>query len=873
MASKAGVTLDTIVIEIESSAEKANTNIANLTKTLTELKSAVKGGFNNLSKLAESLNSLNKASANIDTTVKNLAGLQQITSALSELSKIEKPTGMANAIKNIEKIPEAFGKIDTSTLENVSRVSQTLATSLSPLASKLADIGHGYSAINQLADRYGVSTTKIREYTKQAKDHTEGFRRALSNLGGIFKRVTTSSQDFSKNAIRGFGKLHSKIKQVGLSLLGTRSLFTAVRKAVSEYMAMDQELTNTTQNLWRALGAQLAPVIEQILYLFKQAIRVVYSFVKALTGIDLIARANAKATASWGKAAKDTLGNLQKFDDLNTVDFGKGAGDDNKLIELEEINLSPIKKILELVKKIKKEMQAAFNTGQWEGVGKAIADLLNYGFANVQTANIVIAIEKFTRPIVDTVNGIMRNLDWGGFGSALGNIYSSIITVIGNAINNLDFSAFGNGLANAILGFDLSSVLDAWSTVFSGLNNAITNFVTSVNEKWKELREEASEVGKSLATIFNNATTEIDWVGLTKFCIEGINTLIDAAFSFITTFDWSQLGNMLGDIVNTAFNTFDFEKAAGAITGFISGILDTLTSLLKKIDWYNVGEKIIKLIIDVDWARLAVDLLEFMESLWGGMLDAAAGVGASIGDFLSSLFLGGTKIEDDSRTFGEKIGDAVTQGALERTKFKMEHRGMDGGFGVISYIKGLIKGWFGIHSPSKWAKDEIGDNIATGFANGLSGMWDKSKKHFTTFVNGVIEIINKMINKINSKLRISIGSTLSSILQTLGVKVNGGTYQLFSIPTIPKLETGTNEIPYEGLYHLHPGEAVVPKKYNPAIGGGNSEETNQKLDTLISIMNSMEFTNVVNIGNKTIYKEQQKYNSFQNDKYGTTVNT
>ena len=873
MASKAGVTLDTIVIEIESSAEKANTNIANLTKTLTELKSAVKGGFNNLSKLAESLNSLNKASASIDTTVKNLAGLQQITSALSELSKIEKPTGMANAIKNIEKIPEAFGKIDTSTLENVSRVSQTLATSLSPLASKLADIGHGYSAINQLADRYGVSTTKIREYTKQAKDHTEGFRRVLSNLGGIFKRVTTSSQDFSKNAIRGFGKLHSKIKQVGLSLLGTRSLFTAVRKAVSEYMAMDQELTNTTQNLWRALGAQLAPVIEQILYLFKQAIRVVYSFVKALTGIDLIARANAKATASWGKAAKDTLGNLQKFDDLNTVDFGKGAGDDNKLIELDAIDLSPIQKILDLVRKIKSEIQSAFNTGEWKGVGTAVADLLNYSFAKIKITDIKKFLKKFTKPVVETLNGIIQNLNWNDFGASLSHMYTSIISTIADMIQNFDFGALGNGLANAIIGFDLSNVLSVWSDVFSGLNNAINEFTSAINTKWDVLKQEASQIGSELANIFNNAIYDINWSEATKSVIEGINTLIDGAFSFVTTFDWSQLGNMLGDIVNTAFNTFDFGKAASSITGFISGILDTLTSLVKKINWYNVGEKIIKLIIDVDWAKLAVDLLEFVESLWGGILDAAAGVGASIGDFLSALFLGGTKIEDDARTFGEKIGDATTQGALERAKFKMEHRGMDGGFGVISYIKGLIKGWFGIHSPSKWAKDEIGDNIATGFANGLSGMWDKSKKHFTTFVNGVIEIINKMINKINSKLKISIGSTLSSILQALGVKVNGGTYQLFSIPTIPKLETGTNEIPYEGLYHLHPGEAVVPKKYNPAIGGGNSEETNQKLDTLISIMNSMEFTNVVNIGNKTIYKEQQKYNSFQNDKYGTTVNT
>ena len=79
-------------------------------------------------------------------------------------------------------------------------------------------------------------------------------------------------------------------------------------------MAMDEELTKYTTNVWRAFGAQLAPAIEYAMYLFKQFVRVIYSVVLALTGIDLISRANQKAMAAWGKSTKDTLGSLQKFD-------------------------------------------------------------------------------------------------------------------------------------------------------------------------------------------------------------------------------------------------------------------------------------------------------------------------------------------------------------------------------------------------------------------------------------------------------------------------------------------------------------------------------------------------------------------------------
>lgn len=871
MAANAGVTLDTIVIEIESNAEKASTNLSNLTKTLMELKSAVKGGFNNINKLANGLKELNKVSTKIPTTAQNLDGLKTIATALKSLTKIKKPTGMTSAIKNLAEIPAVFNKFDTSTLENVSRVSSQLSKSLTPLANKLGQIGSGYSAINQLADRYGVSVTKVNNGSKKSINIFGKLGRGILSAASAFTKVRNSARDFGKVTVKQFGNVYSKIKQVGLSLLGTRTLFTAVRKAVSEYMQMDNELTDSTTNLWRAIGAQLAPAIEYVIHLFTLGARVVYSFVKAITGIDFIARANAKAMSSWKKSTDGALGSLQKFDDLNTVDFGKGSND-NKLIELDTIDLSPIQKILDLVRQIKEEIKSAFNTGEWYGVGRAIADLLSYSVSKIKSADIKKALKKISKPITDTLNGIIIGLDWYNFGAAVSNIYTSIISTVGDFINGINFGSLTTGLIEGLLGFDPSSVLNTWLTVFESVNDAINDIIFGINNNWGILKKEAREVASSLASIFNEAITGINWGEAMKAAVEGVNTIIEGVFTFVSEFDWSGFGETIGEIVNSFFKNFDFEKLGQTLTKFLSGLLQSLSSLVKKIEWDKIGESIVRLIISVDWGQVSTDLLQFMEDLWGAMLDAASDIGASLGEFISSLFGGDSSAEDDARTFGEKITDALVAGATERSRFEALHMGPTGIGGLIAYVKGAIKSFFGIHSPSTWARDEIGENISKGFANGLSGLWKNSKNHFITFVNGVIDLINKMINSINNKLKISIGSTLSSILKGLGVKVNGGTYQLFSIPTIPKLETGTNEVPYEGLYHLHPGEAVVPKKYNPAVGNGGNDETNEKLDTLIAIMNNMNFTNVVNIGNETIYKKQQRYNKTQNDKYGTTVN-
>ena len=963
MSDSGGVTLDSVIINIETRAGESLDNIDKLATALGNLKSAIKGGFHSINTLAEYIKTLNTSSKKIPTINENLKPMGQITRKLhlledvqspigvkhaaqylenlavasqkiastgqnlyavdkliyplQELASVQSATGLGYTVKRLEEMaeiapqistiveqasrlpelvepfqalknietPRGFGyitknlttltdtldKITPDALDRLGHVANELTIKLTPLAEKMNSIAQGFSALDKLASKYGITAGRVSKKTNNLSKHLDSIKKSTNTATKTMRKLTDASNDFAKRASKGFSSLFSKIKQVGLSLLGTRTLFTAVRKAVSEYSQMDEELAKSTTNLWRALGAQLAPAIEMVLYLFKQFVRVVYSIVYALTGIDLIARANAKALAAMGKSAKDTLGSLQKFDDLNVAEFNKDSGED-KLIELDKIDLSPIQKILDLVRKIKDEIRDAFNTGQWTGVGKAMADLWNYSFTKIKTADIKKALKKITKPLTETLNGIIQNLNWSDFGAAVSNVYTSIISTVADTINNLDFGSFGAGLIDGLLGFDFSSFLGTWLTVFEAISGAVNSFVAAINDRWADLKKEASEVGVVLGEIFNEIALGINWADIAVAVTEGINTLIETALSFVSTFDWRGFGETLASIVNSIFSTFDFSKLAKTLTSFLSGLLQALSSLVSKIDWFKIGESIVELILEVDWAQLAVDLLQFMEDLWTSMLDAASGVGASLGEWLWALFDGESEAEDEARTFGEKISDAITQGGLERMRYDAKHMGPSGIGGTIAWLKGVIKGFFGIHSPSTWARDEIGANISQGFANGLSGMWSKSKKHFITFVNGVIEIINDMIRSINNKLKISIGSSLASVLKALGVKVNGGTYQLFSIPTIPKLETGTNEILYEGLYHLHPGEAVVPKKYNPALGNGTDEELGQKMDTLITIMSNMNFTNVVNIGNKTLYKEQQRYNKIQNDKYGTTVN-
>ena len=221
-----------------------------------------------------------------------------------------------------------------------------------------------------------------------------------------------------------------------------------------------EELTKAITNLWRAFGAQLAPAVELVLYLFKQFTRAVYSFVYAITGVDLIARANAKAMAGWGKSAKDTLGNLQKFDDLNVADFGKGSGD-NALIELDKIDLSPIQWIIDATIRIKNAFKEAFNTGQWKGVGKELANLANDFTSRFTPEKILGGITKIGGNITDVINGWFENIDATGVGKVFQTAILAIPTLINTMLDKIDWALIGTKIREAILSIDWGEIFNA----------------------------------------------------------------------------------------------------------------------------------------------------------------------------------------------------------------------------------------------------------------------------------------------------------------------------------------------------------------------------------------------------------------------------
>lgn len=1006
MAANAGVTLDTITIEIESNASSATTSIDKLSNSLRNLRENMSGGFGNLKTLATYLEKLKEASKGFGQVTKNLSNITELSKSLSSLTNIPDPKNLKGTVKALQDLSNVFGKVDGGSIENVARVSKELSDALTPLAEKLKAIAEGYNAINALSNKYGVSVTKIASGSKTATNSVGKLSDVLKAAGKAAGQTVKFFTSFMRINTKPLTKLSHKITRVGLSLLGTRTIFTATRKAISEYLALDQELADGFQNIWRAMGAQLAPALEYVLELFTQFARTIYSIIKALTGIDLIARANAKAMDKLAKSSGKALGNLQKFDDLNVVDFGKGSGAEN-LIELDEIDLSPIQKIMDWVKKLKAEIQEAWNTGEWAGVGDVFAEGMNAAMRVINVGYLRSKVMGIAEDFGEFMNGFFLKLDGGEVGKTFQNAFTFLPDTITAFLTNVPWELVGIRLREAIAEIDAVSLINS---IMAPMKTALLGMFKIIEQQdWGVI---ATKIWEGLKTAFKNIKEIFDaipWYEIGTFIREAISN-IDLSGVFKSILE--SLVKALNEFANGLFGLAEGSDEgliklitlAAGITAFV-GALKLLVSFLTKtgeasktLDKAKLVEKfsnLASMVVVLGGVVLILKEVAEILKVFGTLGDKSGEAIALIAVLFSTMalavgtmansfsgmdwqgvagavvILGGLALVFETLThvltaFGESglsfwsvFGLLLTTlGTIVglMTAVKLLGPGMTAGLGPFAIVIAAILVTLGVMAvtlpvildavgkfistvapflieilqivadlivdiiyalgdvlpPIIRAVGDIINEVFGGMAlvidtvgetfvkvlnavgtlverifNAIIKFIVQLGKAINSFVDDTIKAITKLINFIVSGVEFFVNGIIKGInglsagLRKIGNKlfeIIGVDVTFNAIPEVslarfaPKLATGTNEIPYEGLYHLHPGEAVVPKKYNPALGNGGNDEMNEKLDTLINIMNNMSFTNVVNVGNETLYKKQQRYSKQQNDKYGTTVN-
>lgn len=342
------------------------------------------------------------------------------------------------------------------------------------LENKLNDVEASLQMASE--DKTLFSTREIEEMEAEA----EKLRNQIGQLRGDFKEQTIETD-------KGFERNISKIKRLGLSLFGIRSAYALVSRASSAYLSQDTELAQKLQSVWVGLGTFLAPALEAISNALLKALGYLNVFIKALTGVDYIAKANAKSLKKQADAQKQLISGI---DEITNLQESTGGDKSSGLIEIPELDDRIVKKLQDMAYWIKENEDAL------KLLGIAFGAVLGY----------------------KAISGIINNIAWLVGAKGLGSIPRAITI----SLTLLGVTAI---LAEIKLIKDDLEELDGWSGAANKAAKKVGQDLykneTDIN---KLLKDSNARRKTGLETLEETKTVEGSIFGINKNYLENISS-------------------------------------------------------------------------------------------------------------------------------------------------------------------------------------------------------------------------------------------------------------------------------------------------------------------------------------------------------------
>lgn len=279
-------------------------------------------------------------------------------------------------------------------------------------------------------------------------------------------------------------------------------------------------------------------------------------------------------------------------------------------------------------------------------------------------------------------------VEWfGNAAAAIGNFFSGAWQGIQNAWSNAKswasekWQSISSAFQN-VGGWFKEKFSNAWT----GIKNAWANTKSWASEKWQSISNAFQNAGGWFKEKFSNAWTNVKnaWSGAKTF-FSNTRENVNKAFSSVDTWLTNKFGDSWTGIKN-AFANSTVAKYFGQVWNSVKGVFSAVKSVLSG---------------------------NFSEA-W----ESIKGVFAGWGDFFSGLWNKVKNAFSNAWQNMSEIGKNIVQGiwsgisnAFNWIKEKI--------MGWVGNVMDFIKGLFGIQSPSKVMRDEVGKMLGLGMAEGI----------------------------------------------------------------------------------------------------------------------------------------------------------
>lgn len=447
----------------------------------------------------------------------------------------------------------------------------------------------------------------------------KGLKTTFQTSFKILKGIGIAILSGTAKALQNIGRIASNLINI-LSNLATKGIKNLVQASTSLNKSMS-EIYGRVIQLGNALATTVAPIIRAIEPLISSLLDSMIALANFMAQVTASLFGNAttfkkatKVTTDYAGAVGKANNQLAKFDELNVLSDNSKGGvmtPPQDMFENVEIN----KDILDWADKIKEkfeEIKKLFRKGDFFGAGDLFGKLFNNEINKISAYDIGQGIAKKINEAMLLINGFLSNNPLGSIGAKLGEFIKGWIEEI-----NPEY-----------IGFFLANVI----------NNAVA-FVNGFLDQ-----KPFDNLGTKIADMLLTMVSTIDGQELGRAIANVIMTAVDVLKDFVERMNnedgWQKVGQWIADSLNSMIENLNPEDMADAISGFITGLLDTALAFFENADWDMITDKIYDTIAGISWGEIIVKVVELIFKIWKLKLSVTwailSGIATDIFDWITT---------------------------------------------------------------------------------------------------------------------------------------------------------------------------------------------------------------------------------------------
>lgn len=726
--------------KLSQALKEPNRNIKDLNNKLRSIDTALKFDPKNTELLAQKQELLGDAVAENEEKLKLLKTAQeqfknsgknlnsneyielekQISLTEGKLKSLKKQQDSVNqSVSKINQAGEKVKAVGDKVQEAGSKMKGVSAGAAAVEAASIAafsEIDKGMDTVAKGTGATGQQLVQLQQIFKNVygsmPTDVESASAAVADLntrfGFVGNQLQTASQDFIKFAEVNNTDVSSSIALVSRAMGDAGIESSKYKEVLDALTAASQNSGITVDKLAENLTKYGAPM-RALGYDTKESIAIFSSWEKAGVNTEIAFSGMKKAISNYtasGKDAKVEFANLIKGIQDGSISgkqamevFGQKAGPD--LVDAIKNGRFSFEEMMRVVEGSGGQLSKTYDA-TLDPIDKAKEATNNLKLAGSDLGNSLLTT---LAPVIETV--AEKTKEFTTWFNSLSPEIKSAISVIGTIIAVLSPVLIIVGKLISIVGTAISFI-SKLAPLFSFLASPIGVVVAAI-----------AAVIAILVLLYNKCEWFRNIVnGIVQGVVDFVKGAIDGIVVFFTQtipqiieniINWfKELPTNLVNIITTGFNNFvnAIKSAIGLISSVIKKVFNTVVNGVINLpsNLIKIGKNIIKGF--VNGIKNTISLVK--------------NVGTTIFDTVKNFFkdplktllnVGGNLITGLWNGISDKVGWITS-------KIK--------GFGET--VLGSIKDFFGIHSPSRVMKDQVGKNIALGVIKGVDGQKKNAKK-------------------------------------------------------------------------------------------------------------------------------------------------